>query len=170
MPLNLAGCAVRSWRLGDVASLARHANDREIWLHLRDRFPHPYSEDDALKFIRAALAREPETYFAITVDDEAVGSIGYGLQQDVERVSAEIGYWVGREFWGRGIATEALRVVTRHALENHGLTRVFALPFDGNEGSLRVLEKAGYVREARMRRSAIKDGKVLDQFLYAYVP
>jgi RimJ/RimL family protein N-acetyltransferase len=168
--IKLQRCTVRSWRQADAPSVAQHADNRKVWLQLRDRFPHPYGLEDAERFIDAALAREPETFFAVEVDGAAVGSIGFGLQQDVERVSAEIGYWLAEPLWGRGIMTEALAAVTNYAIETHGLTRVWAVPFDGNPASMRVLEKAGYVCEGRMRRSAIKDGKILDQLLYAYVP
>jgi RimJ/RimL family protein N-acetyltransferase len=170
MEMRLANCTVRSWRFEDVVSVAHHANNRKIWLNLRDAFPHPYSEEDATRFISGVMQREPETIFAIDVDGDAVGSIGFGLHRDVERVSAEIGYWLAEPFWGRGITTEALVAVTRHAIETHGLTRVYGLPFEWNAASFRVLEKAGYVCEARLRRSAIKDGKVIDQLLYAFVP
>jgi [ribosomal protein S5]-alanine N-acetyltransferase len=98
-----------------------------------------------------------------------VGAIGFVMRTDVERVSAEIGYWVGEAFWGRGIATAALAAVTRYAIETHGLTRLFALPFAWNAASCRVLEKAGYVLEARLRRSAIKDGVIVDQMQYAFI-
>jgi RimJ/RimL family protein N-acetyltransferase len=111
----------------------------------------------------------PETFFAIVVDREAVGGIGFVLQSDVDRMSAEIGYWLGEALWGRGIVTDALGAVTRHAIEQHRLTRLFALPFASNTASCRVLEKAGYVLEARLRRSAIKDGVIVDQFQYAYI-
>jgi RimJ/RimL family protein N-acetyltransferase len=107
--------------------------------------------------------------FAIVVDEEAVGGIGFMPNQDIERVSAEIGYWLGEPLWGRGICTEAVRAVTQYAIEQHGLTRIYAVPFTHNVASCRVLEKAGYVREAHMRRSAIKDGVIRDQFLYAFV-
>jgi RimJ/RimL family protein N-acetyltransferase len=152
-----------------VGSLVEHANNRRIWLNLRDHFPHPYTRADARRFIRDARAMTPETLFAIAVDGAAIGSIGFIPRLDVERVSAEIGYWVGEPFWGRGIATEALIAVTRHAIERHGLTRVFALPFEYNAASCRVLEKAGYTLEARLRRSAIKNGVIVDQFQYAYI-
>lgn len=170
MRIPLTRCVVRSWKPDDAPSIARHANNREVWLNLRDAFPHPYTEEDAVRFIRAAMQRRPETLFAIEVDGEAGGGIGYGIHPDVERVSAEIGYWLGQSFWGRGVMTEALRAVTRYAVETHGLTRVYAVPYEWNHASFRVLEKAGYVREARLRRSAIKDGRVIDQLLYAYVP
>ena len=113
--------------------------------------------------------RTPETTFAIAVDDEAVGSIGFVLRTDVERVSAEIGYWLAEPFWGRGITTEALIALTKYAIDTHGLTRVYALPFAWNAASCRVLEKAGYVLEARLRRSAIKDGQITDQLQYAFI-
>jgi RimJ/RimL family protein N-acetyltransferase len=169
-PLILNTCIVRPWRSTDLESLVRYANNRNIWINLRDRFPHPYTHRDGHVFLRQALAQSPETAFAIAVGGEAVGGIGYQPQTDVERVSAEIGYWLGEPFWGRGIATEALVAVTRRAIETHRLTRLFAVPFAWNTASCRVLEKAGYVLEARLRRSAIKDGHVTDQLQYAFVP
>jgi len=167
--LMLKTCSVRSWRTSDADSLLRHANNRNIWLNLRDAFPHPYTKHDARAYIRSVRERTPETTFAIAVADEAVGSIGFVLRGDVERVSAEIGYWLAEPFWGRGIATEALRALTRHAIDTHGLTRIYALPFAWNLASCRVLEKAGYILEARLRRSAIKDGQITDQMQYAYI-
>jgi RimJ/RimL family protein N-acetyltransferase len=160
---------VRSWREEDAPSVALHANNRKIWRNLRDAFPHPYTLEHAQDYIRSALEQTPETRFAIASEGSAVGSIAVMLHGDVERVSAEIGYWLAEPFWGRGITTEAVRAVTRHAVERHGLTRVFAVPFEWNGASFRVLEKAGYVLEARLRRSAVKDGQVIDQLLYAYV-
>jgi ribosomal-protein-alanine N-acetyltransferase len=168
--LTLKTCAVRSWRTSDAESLLRHANNRNIWLNLRDAFPHPYTKHDARAYIRSVRDRSPETTFAIAVDDEAVGSIGFVLRTDVERVSAEIGYWLAEPFWGRGITSEALAALTRYAIDTHRLTRIYALPFAWNLASCRVLEKAGYVLEARLRRSAIKDGQVTDQMQYAYIP
>jgi len=138
-------------------------------MNLRDAFPHPYTKQHARDFIRAIRQRSPETTFAIAVGEEAVGSIGYVLHPDVERVSAEIGYWLAEPFWGLGITTDALRAVTAQAIEAHGFTRVYALPFAWNTASCRVLEKAGYVLEARLRRSAIKNGTITDQMQYAFV-
>ena len=170
MQLILKTCEVRSWRTSDVESLVRHANNRKIWLNLRDAFPHPYTSRDARDYIRLARQRTPETAFALAVQDEAVGSIGFVLHPDVERVSAEIGYWLAEPFWGRGITTEALVATTRYAIDAHRLTRIYAVPFAWNVASCRVLEKAGYVLEARLRRSAIKNGGITDQMQYAFVP
>ena len=169
MILSLERCEVRSWRAGDLDALVHHANNRSIWINLRDRFPHPYSRSDGRQFIRTARKMAPETFFAIAVAGEAVGGIGFVLQHDVERVSAEVGYWLGEAFWGRGIAPEALAAVTRYAIERHQLTRLFAVPFAYNTASCRVLEKAGYALEGRLRRSAIKDGQIVDQLQYGYV-
>jgi RimJ/RimL family protein N-acetyltransferase len=167
--LALERSVVRSWRPSDAEPLARHANNRKIWINLRDAFPHPYTIHDAREFIRAMRSRTPETTFAITVGDEPIGSIGFVLHRDVERVSAEIGYWLAEPYWGRGITAEALVAVTKFAIEHHGLTRIYAVPFAWNRPSCRVLEKAGYVLEARLRNSAVKDGKLTDQLQYAFI-
>jgi RimJ/RimL family protein N-acetyltransferase len=158
---------LRPWRTGDEASLVRHANEREIWLNLRDQFPHPYTLADAEGWIRFALSQAQPTSFAIEVELEAVGGIGLRLQEDVERVTAEIGYWLGKAFWQRGIMTAALRAMTAYGFERFALTRIYAVPFTANAASQRVLEKAGYTREGTLRRSAIKDGEITDQVLFA---
>ncbi len=167
MQLDLGSCGVRSFRDTDAADLARLANNRRIWLQLRDWFPHPYTIDDARKFIAFARGGDPETMFAVTVSDVSVGSIGATLHGDVERCSAEVGYWLGEPYWGRGIATVALTGFTRFAFTAYDLERLYAVPLASNTGSCRVLQKAGYRLEGRMRRSVIKDGIVQDQFLYA---
>jgi [ribosomal protein S5]-alanine N-acetyltransferase len=159
-------CTVRPWQRGDEPALVRHANSREIWLNLRDQFPHPYTFEDAHAWVESASVEDPPTHFAIVVR-EAVGGIGFALKRDIERVSAEIGYWLGTSHWNRGVMTSALRVVTDYAFTRFSLTRVFAVPYATNVASQRVLAKAGYVREGVLRRSAIKDGAVLDQVVYA---
>ena len=169
MQLTLKSCVVRSWRTADAEPLARHADNRKIWLNLRDAFPHPYTSHDAREFIKSVRSLAPETTFAIAVNEEAVGSVGFVLRHDVERVSAEIGYWLAEPFWGRGIATEALVAATDYAITTHSLTRVYALPFAWNVASCRVLEKVGYRLEARLRRSAVKNSVITDQMQYAFV-
>ena len=169
MELPTPTCVVRSYEPGDAASLARNADNREVWLNLRDRFPHPFAEADGAAYIAAVRSRPVTTSFAIAVDGQAVGGISLDVGEDVERLSAELGYWLGEPYWGRGIMSDAVAVVTRYAFDDLGLIRVFALPFAHNAASCRVLEKAGYHREGVMRCSAIKDGRVLDQVLYASV-
>jgi RimJ/RimL family protein N-acetyltransferase len=169
MKLALRTCEVRSWQPRDVNSLVTHANNRNVSINLRDRFPFPYTSRDGREFIKMARRMTPETFFAIAVEGVAVGGIGFVPHQDVERVSSEVGYWLGEAFWGRGITTEALSAITKYAIVTHGFTRLFALPFAHNEASCRVLEKAGYVLEARLRKSAIKDGQIRDQLQYAFI-
>jgi RimJ/RimL family protein N-acetyltransferase len=158
---------VRSWEWKDRDSIVRHANNRNVWINLRDRFPHPYTKKDATTWLDIVVGTKPETNFAIAVNDEAVGGIGFSVQPDVGHRSAEIGYWIGEEFWGRGIASEALHAVSEYAFANHDLCRLFAHVFEWNPASARVLEKAGYVFEGSMRKSVTKDNQTIDQLVYA---
>ncbi len=168
MELRAGSTVVREWQNADAKSLAVQANDRRVWLGLRDAFPHPYGIEDARHFIAKAQQKSPQTYFAIEVTGKVAGGIGYTEHADVERISAEVGYWLGHEFWGHGVATAALCLVTEHAFRvNAGLRRLYAVPFSSNPASARVLAKAGYRYEGTLRQSAIKDGQVLDQWMYA---
>jgi ribosomal-protein-alanine N-acetyltransferase len=166
MRLQLRTCEIRPWRNGDLNSLVQHANNRKIWINLRDRFPHPYLRKHGQAFIKYTGEIGPEKAFAIVVDGAAVGGVGFVQQQDVERVTAEVGYWLGEDYWGRGIATDAVTAIARHAIDQHHFTRLYGITFAHNAASARVLEKAGFTFEARLRRSAIKDGQVIDQLLY----
>jgi RimJ/RimL family protein N-acetyltransferase len=168
MELRSPLCIVRSLRPGDERPLAHHGNNRAIWLNMRDRFPHPYTEAVGADLIAHVLSHDLPSY-AIVADGAPVGGIHLTVGTDIDRVCAELGYWLGEAVWGRGIATAAIRLVTHHALTTLGLVRVFAIPFAENAASCRALEKAGYTREAFMRRSAIKDGQIRDQYLYAVV-
>ncbi|MDC4224214.1 MAG: GNAT family N-acetyltransferase [Candidatus Manganitrophus sp.] len=133
---------------------------------MRDRFPHPYTLADAEGWIEGPGQTSPQTQFAIVLDGEAIGGIGFELREDVFRRSAEIGYWLGEPFWGRGIMTEALRAVTEYAFKIFNLCRIEAGVFEWNPAaSMRGLEKAGYVREARLHKRITKDGRTIDQFL-----
>jgi len=159
---------LREWREADAGALALQANDRSVWIGLRDAFPHPYGIEDARRFIAMALAAQPPRNFAIEAGGRLAGGIGYTLRTDVERVGAEVGYWLGSDFRGRGAATAALRLMSAHAFHSHAeLRRLYAVPFASNRASARVLEKAGYRLEGTLRQSAIKDGRVLDQWMYA---
>jgi RimJ/RimL family protein N-acetyltransferase len=165
--LSLGSCIVRNWRAEDLHSLVHYANNRKVSINLRDRFPHPYREVDGREFLASVVGRGESTVWAIEIDRQAVGGIGIVTLTDVERISAEIGYWLGEPYWNRGVMTDAVAAVTAECFRRFDLRRIFALPFADNTGSIRVLEKAGYVLEGRMRQSAIKDGVVRDQLMYA---
>jgi ribosomal-protein-alanine N-acetyltransferase len=162
-------CVLRPWRAADADSLVRHANNSNVARHLRDRFPHPYTKAHATAFLVDCLRTDSASSLAIEVDGQAVGGIGYVRGTDVERYSAEVGYWLGQDHWRRGIVTDALRLLTTHLFEEVQLLRLFALPMAGNDGSIRVLEKAGYEREGLMRASCVKYGAPQDQLLFAAV-
>jgi [ribosomal protein S5]-alanine N-acetyltransferase len=167
--LTLARSTLRPWRAGDEASLVRYADNRNVSRNLKDRFPYPYTAADAREWIAHASTRASSTSFAIVVDGAAVGGIGIEPGTDVHRHSAEIGYWLGEPFWGRGIATEALRAMTEYAFAHFDICRLEAGVFDWNPASARVLEKAGYNLEGRARCAVVKDGRLGDRLLYALV-
>jgi RimJ/RimL family protein N-acetyltransferase/predicted Rossmann-fold nucleotide-binding protein len=168
--LQLRNGIVRSWRWEDASTLPLHANNRKVWKNLHDGFPSPYTAAAARRWLAHALSTPDETVFAIESGGEAVGGIGFYLQKGPQRCSAEIGYWLGEAYWGRGLATDAVRSVTDYAFENYpGLQRLYAQVFEWNLASMRVLEKSGYTREALMHRSAIKNGEFIDVVLYSRV-
>ena len=167
--LKLRRCTIRPWDSGDAVAIQRYANNRNIWANLRDIFPHPYSLENAHAFLGFVMKEDPRTTFAIATDTEAIGCIALRLGNDVHCKTAELGYWLGEPFWSRGIMSEAVAEFTRWAFDAFDLHRIFAEPFASNTASVRVLEKAGFICEGRMRDNVFKDGKVLDSFIYARV-
>lgn len=169
MKLEFGDYTLRDWQAADAPALARYANNPKIWANLRDAFPHPYLPEDARAFITRVNAARPVTVFAIASRVEAIGSIGLVPGQDVHRFTAELGYWLAEPFWGRGIMTRAVRALADYAFAEMKLHRIYAEPYAGNPASSRVLVKAGFRLEGVMRANAFKQGKVLDQALYALV-
>ena len=169
MELVLGSCTLRDWRRTDRDALCRHANNLAIARNLRDGFPHPYTAAHADWWLAMCEKRSPQTFFAIAIADEAVGGIGLTLHDDVERVAAELGYWLSEAHWGKGVVTAAVRALTEWAFASFPLTRVYAMPFASNPASARVLEKAGFTLEGRQRRSIIKHEVVQDHLMYARV-
>lgn len=167
MTNQLPAPPVRHWRRTDVDSVAALANEWDIAKNLRDAFPHPYTRADAESWIAKATSGDVPQAFAIEVDGAAVGGIGFKMQTDIERCSAELGYWLGKPYWGRGLVTAAVRSMTKYAFEHLGLLRVYALPFTHNPASARVLEKAGFVKEGELRYAAIKAGQPVHMIMFA---
>jgi len=168
--IDCSRCRLRPWAASDKAALVRYANNRNVSRSLRDVFPYPYTDADADRWLaRVAGSAAPPGVYAIEVGGEAAGTLAVERQTDVERLSAEIGYWLGEPFWGRGIVTEAVGRVTALALAEDDILRLFASVFAWNAASMRVLEKNGYVGEAVLRRSGFKDGAVFDRVIYARV-
>ena len=162
---------IRKWMLTDAKDLAAALSNKKILDNLRDGLPYPYTEKDGRDFIAAMLAAdEDETFaFAVTVDSKVIGSIGAFRQGNVHRQTAELGYYIAEEYWGKGIMTEAVKQLCDYVFSHTDIIRIFAEPFALNSASCRVLEKAGFQYEGTLRSNAVKNGKVLDMKLYARV-
>lgn len=157
---------LRSWQSGDEASLVTQANNFNIWLNLRDIFPHPYTLEDAQAWVQFAPSFPNSLNLAIEIDGVACGGIGLRFQTDVHRRSAEIGYWLGEAYWNRGIVTEAVKLLSAYAFRHYDICRLFAGIFPYNRASMRVMEKAGYHLEAVHRQAITKNGHTVDEHLY----
>ena len=162
-------CELRTWRMSDAKDLAAALNNKHILNNLRDGLPFPYTERDAAEYIAAMLAADAHDTFAyaVTLDDRALGSIGAFRQGNIHRRTAELGYYLAEEYWGRGIMTDAIRQLCGHIFETTDILRIYAEPFSYNAGSRRALEKAGFTWEGTMKCNAVKNGKVVDMTLYS---
>ncbi len=163
-PLQIA---LRPFNLEDAERVAVLCNNKRIFDNLRDFFPHPYSLQDAVDFIKGCQARKPVLNFAVTANQEVAGAIGLIPQTDVYTGTAEIGYWLGEPFWGQGIMTEAVRRMVSYGWETLQLRRIFTGVYDYNKASMRVLEKAGFHFEGICRKSVLKNGVIRDEYMYA---
>lgn len=162
-------CRIRKWEMSDARDLAEALSNTKVQDNLRDGLPYPYTEQDGKDFISDMLAAdENETFaFAVTADSKVIGSIGVFRQQNIHRQTAELGYYIAEEYWGRGLMTEAVTQVCRHVFENSDIIRIYAEPFAYNAASCRVLEKAGFKYEGTLRDNAVKNGKVIDMKMYS---
>jgi ribosomal-protein-alanine N-acetyltransferase len=168
MRLDCGPCVVRTPRADDAEQLAAIANDWEVARYLRDSFPHPYTLDDAREWL-ARTSGDDTTNFAIEVDGRFAGGVGFVALSGEERHTAEIGYWLGRDFRGKGIATAACGAVGDLAFAGNDFIRLEARVHADNPASARVLEKCGYQCEGRLRNALVKGGKILDAWLYARI-
>lgn len=160
---------LRAWTFDDITSLAKNINNIHIWNNVRDGLPYPYTERDAEEYIGMTLNKAYVQDFAIVVDGEAVGGVGFIPLNDVERYSAELGYWIGEDYWNRGIMGEAIRQVVDYVFRETDIIRLFASVYGFNLASMRVLEKAGFTRQAVLRKAAVKNGKVIDMHYFDIV-
>lgn len=157
---------LRSFRQSDREALVRCANNPRISSQLTDRFPYPYREDDADLWLEHVLDQDPEAILAIAGESGLIGCIGLELKDDVYRNSAELGYWLAEPYWGQGIATRSVQAIVRYAFEELGLKRIYAGVFETNPASARVLEKAGFKLEGRLRKHVTKGGRMLDLLMF----
>ena len=162
-------CRIRKWELSDAKDLAAALSNKKVQDNLRDGLPYPYTEQDGKEFISAMLsADESETFaFAITVDNMVIGSIGIFRQGNIHRQTAELGYYIAEEYWGKGIMTEAVKQICEYVFAKSDIIRIYAEPFAYNIASCRVLEKVGFQYEGTLRSNAVKNGRVIDMEMYS---
>ena len=162
-------CKIRRWELSDARDLATALSNKKIQDNLRDGLPYPYTEKDGKEFISTMLAaNENDTFaFAITVNGKVIGSIGAFRQTNIHNKTAELGYYIAEEYWGKGIMTEAVKQLCDYVFSHTDIIRIYAEPFSHNIGSCRVLEKAGFQYEGTLRSNALKNGNVLDMKMYS---
>ena len=162
-------CSIRKWKMSDAADLAAAISNKKVQENLRDGLPYPYTEQDGTAYISAMLsADENETFaFAIIADSKVIGSIGIFRQGNIHRQTAELGYYIAEEYWGRGIMTEAVKQICEYVFSKSDIIRIYAEPFAYIAASCRVLEKAGFQYEGTLRNNAVKNGKVIDMKMYS---
>lgn len=165
------GVKLRKWQLSDAKSLSELLNNRKIFDNLRDGLPFPYTEDDARFYINEMLNSDTNSVFvfAIEYDGQVVGNIGVFRQGNIHFKTAEIGYYIGEEFWNKGIATEAVRKTCDFVFNYSDIIRIYAKPFARNVASCKVLEKAGFLCEGTLRANAVKNGVVEDMKMYSII-
>jgi RimJ/RimL family protein N-acetyltransferase len=169
MELKGKGFTLRGWTIDDVESLQKHADNSNVYSFLMDRFPHPYTMEAAINWIALMLTQNPIVNFAIDIDGKAVGVIGLEIRNDVYRKAPLLGYWISETLWGHGIMPEAVKLITAYAFNTLDVVRVQAGVLSNNPRSMRVLEKAGYVKEGILKSNIIKNGVILDEHIYAVV-
>lgn len=157
---------LREWKKSDAGPLAKIANNKKIWDNVRDRLPFPYTKKDAKEWLSLVKKQETVTTFCLEADGQLAGSIGFTLKEDVYRKNAEIGYFVGEEYWGQGVATEAVRQLVDYMQKNFDLTRIYAEVFEYNKASMKVLEKNGFYLECIRKKAAIKNNVILDDYVW----
>ncbi len=164
-------CRIRKWRIEDAEDIAAVISNEKIQDNLRDGIPYPYTVDDARKFITSMLNADANTTFAfaVTVNDKAVGSISVFRGSNIHARTAEIGYYISEEYWGKGIMPNAIRQACAFVFDNTDIIRIYAEPFAYNHASARALEKAGFEYEGTLHKNAIKNGKIIDMKMYALV-
>lgn len=157
---------IRPWKKEDAEQLASIADNRAVWLNVRDRFPHPYTLDDAVQWLELNSKQEVIQNFCIEYKEKVAGSVGVIRKDDVYRKTIEIGYFVGEPFWGKGVATGAVAQMLQYIHKTFDVVRIYAEVFGHNKASMSVLRKNGFYLESIRKRSVYKDGKIMDDYVW----
>lgn len=159
---------LRPWTIDDLDSLVHFANNSNIAMFMMNKFPNPYNKEAGENFIAFAKQGNPTNIFAIDVEGKAVGGIGLHPLSDVESKNAELGYWLAEPYWGNGIITQAVKQMINYGFNTFDINRIFARPFGTNIASQKVLEKAGFILEAKLEKTFLKNGEYLDELIYGF--
>ena len=162
---------LRGWRLSDAVVLSQILNNRKILDNLRDGLPYPYTLRDARWYIDSMLGSDKDDVFAYAVEycGKLAGSIGVFRQENIHSRTAELGYYIGEEYWNKGVATQAVKQICKYVFDNSDIVRIYAEPFARNIASCRVLEKAGFEYEGTLKANAVKNGVIEDMKMYAII-
>ncbi len=170
MELKFSRGKLRRVLPSDKPALLKYANNVRIAQNMTNLFPYPYTSESADEWI--ALNQQlpqPLRQFAIDIDGELVGATGLHTQPDVRIRGVEMGYWLAEHLWGQGIVTEVAKLMTEYAFETFDYIRVQAVVYGYNPASMRVLEKAGFVKEGILRKSIFKFNVLTDAHVFARI-
>ncbi len=157
---------IRPWKLRDVPDVTAHANNWNIAQNLTDRYPYPYTEDDAKTYINSVIKDDADIILAIEVNGEAIGSIGIMPQSDIYCKNAELGYWLSEPYWNKGIASKAAEWIINFAFNKYDINRIYATVFGTNLASQKVLLKNNFTLEASLENVIFKNGIYQDELIY----
>ncbi len=161
---------LRKWSKSDVKPLVLLANNINIWNSVRDFFPHPYTKSDANNWVKARLSDNDDLHYVIEVDGMFAGAISILPKEDIYRYTAEIGYWLGEPFWGKGITTKAIELILEICRQSHPeIIRIYAEVFASNKASMRTLEKNGFTLESIRKNAIVKNGIVGDDYVWVKI-
>lgn len=158
---------IRPWKITDLDSLVKYANNWNVSKNMTDKFSYPYTETDGEAFIKFATTDNPIHIFTIDINGEAVGGIGIHPQSDIFSKNAELGYWLAEPFWGQKIISNAVKQMVEFGFLTYNIDRIFARPFGTNISSQKVLEKNNFILEGRFEKVLFKNEEYLDELVYA---
>jgi len=157
---------LREWKRSDADALAAIANNKKIWDNVRDLLPYPYTKKDAKEWLELVKKQKTVTTFCIEVDGKPGGSIGVTLKDDVYKKTAEIGYFIAEEYWGKGAATEAIKQMVSYVQKEFDIVRIYAEVFEFNRASMKALEKNGFYLESIRKKAAFKNNMIVDDYVW----
>ncbi len=166
MTLYFDSFQIREFQQNDVEALVKYANNYAVSRFLRDAFPYPYTQEDAVQWINFITQNSFNLAYAIADEKELIGGIGAIPNQDVHRFTSEIGYWLAEPLWNKGIITKAVKTFCDYLFTNYNFNHLTASIYEGNDASIRVVQKVGFVLEGVLRKNVFKENRFLDQYVY----